>query len=253
MENIGIGSAVIKLTEKILGYNTQDLVEILKEIAAEYGVSHIAHVRLASDKSSDASVLTAVATYPKIWQARYFLKQYIAIDPVLSHGRTAILPFDWDTLPRDDPAITEFFTDAIRHKVGRHGISIPVRNRRNTCSVVSFNSDVERPEWESFKKSNMVRLQHLSALIDSAADVNSRLRSPQVPLSRREEQCLIWAARGKTQQEIAEILGLSATSVRAHLDTARHKLHCINLTHAVGVALATGLIPAAALRDRFTL
>jgi DNA-binding CsgD family transcriptional regulator len=249
MESIGIGSAAIKLTDKILGYNTEDLVDILKEIAAEYGVSHIAHMRLATDKSPDISLLTAVATYPKEWQARYFLKQYFAVDPVINHGRKAILPFDWETLESDDPATIEFFADAIRHKLGRNGISIPVRNRRRTCSLVSFTSDVRRREWESFKSLNMITLQHLSALIDSATVVNSKLPQPQVQLSRREEQCLIWAARGKTHQEIAEILSLSATSVRTHLDTARHKLHCINLTHAVGVAVATGLIPPAALRD----
>ena len=95
----------------------------------------------------------------------------------------------------------------------------------------------------------MIRLQHLAVLIDSAAVVNSKLPEPQIQLSRREEQCLIWAARGKTHQEIGDILGLGATSVRTHLDTARHKLRCINLTHAVGVAVATGVIPAGALRD----
>lgn len=68
-----------------------------------------------------------------------------------------------------------------------------------------------------------------------------------VTLSRREEQCLIWAARGKTYQEIADILDLSFGSVKSHLDTARHKLHCINLTHAVAVAVATGAIPATSL------
>ena len=249
MDGIGIGSAAIKLTDKILGYNTEDLVDILKEIAAEYGVSHIAHMRLATDKSADISLLTAVATYPKEWQARYFLKQYFAIDPVIVHGCKAILPFDWETLRNDDPATIEFFADANRHKLGRNGITIPVRNRRNTCSIVSFNSDVRRADWEIFKSLNMITLQHLSALIDSATAVNSKLPPPQVQLSRREEQCLIWAARGKTHQEIAEILSLSPTSVRTHLDTARHKLHCINLTHAVGVAVATGVIPAVALRD----
>lgn len=60
---------------------------------------------------------------------------------------------------------------------------------------------------------------------------------------------MVLAARGKTYQEVADILELSLGSVKTHLDTARHKLHCINLTHAVGVAVATGVIPSAALRD----
>ncbi len=249
MERRSIGSAAIRLTDKILGYNSDELAVILKAIAAEVGLSHISYVRISSDKSLDTSVLTAVATFSSEWQFRYFVKQYITVDPIISHGRTAILPFDWDTLSRDDPAILNFFTDAIRHGVGRNGLSIPVRNRKNAYSVVSFMSDLPRREWESFKQFNMASLQQLSALIDSAAGINSKAPPAPVQLSRREEQCLIWAARGKTHQEVAEILSLSAGSVKSHLDTARHKLHCINLTHAVGVAVATGVIPASALRD----
>ena len=249
MERRSIGSAAIRLTDKILGYNSDELAVILKAIAAEVGLSHISYVRISSDKSLDTSVLTAVATFSSEWQFRYFVKQYITVDPIISHGRTAILPFDWDTLSRDDPAILNFFTDAIRHGVGRNGLSIPVRNRKNACSVVSFMSDLPRREWKSFKQFNMASLQQLSALIHSAAGINSKAPPAPVQLSRREEQCLIWAARGKTHQEVAEILSLSAGSVKSHLDTARHKLHCINLTHAVGVAVATGVIPASALRD----
>ena len=54
-------------------------------------------------------------------------------------------------------------------------------------------------------------------------------------------------ARGKTYQEIAVIVGLAFGTVKTNLDTARHKLHCMNLTHAAAVALATGVIPAQAL------
>jgi DNA-binding CsgD family transcriptional regulator len=37
-------------------------------------------------------------------------------------------------------------------------------------------------------------------------------------------------------------------SVKTHLDGARHKLRCMNLTQAAAVALATGVIPAQALK-----
>lgn len=244
-----ISSAAARLTEKILGHNTEDLVAIMKEIASEAGLSHISHLHFATNKSSDATLFAGVSTYCREWQRQYFQKQYLFIDPVVKCGSTAILGFDWDTLNRDDPAILTFFADAIRHGVGRNGLSIPVRSRKNAHSLVSFNSDLPRPEWVSFKEQNMIYLQQLAALIDSAASVNSKLPSALIKLSRREEECLIWAARGKTCREVAEILSLSTCSVRTHLDTARHKLHCINLTHAVGVALATGLIATTVLKD----
>jgi DNA-binding CsgD family transcriptional regulator len=247
MASITIDSAAIRLTDTILGYNEQDLVGTLKAIADDIGVSHIAYVRFAPDKSSDSSLLTSTVTYSIQWQTRYFLKQYVLIDPVISNGSKAVLPFDWDELASDEPAVRAFFADATSHDVGRNGLSIPVRNRRAVYSLVSFTSNHSKQEWLEYKKNNMVKLQLLSVLIDSAASINLKLNAPPVKLSRREEQCLIWAARGKTYQDISEILNISFGSVKSYLDTARHKLNCVNLTHAVAVAIATGVIPAKAL------
>ncbi len=248
MSSITIDSAAIRLTDTILGYNDEDLEETLKAIAADIGVLHIAYLRFAPDKSSDTSLLTAIVTYSIRWQNRYFEKQYVLIDPVIVLGSKAILPFDWDELVSDDPAVRTFFGDASHYDVGRNGLSIPVRNRRGTYSLVSFTSNHSKPEWAEYKTRNMTKLQLMSVLIDSAASINLKLNTPPVSLSKREEQCLIWAARGKTYQDIAEILNLSFGSVKSYLDTARHKLNCINLTHAVAVAVATGVIPAKALR-----
>ena len=225
------------------------MADVLAEIASEIGLRHISFVRFASNRSWDVSILTSISTHSKSWQVRYFLKRYALIDPIVRHGSAAILPFDWETLPTDNLETVKFFADAKRHGVGQNGLSIPVRNRKNTHSVVSFSSDATRGDWDNFKKANMTFLQQLCALIDFAASIESGLPKNPVQLSMREEQCLVWAARGKTYQEVADILGLSLGSVKTHLDTARHKLHCINLTHAVGVAVATGVIPPEALRD----
>jgi transposase, IS5 family len=248
ISSVSIDSAATKLTDTILGYNQQDLADTLKAIATQIGVSHIAYLRLSPDKSVDTNLLTAVVTYSRSWQARYFLKQYVVYDPVISHGRDATGPFDWANLPVDDPATKAFFADAANHNVGRQGLSIPLRNRRGVFALVSFTSDLSADEWELYKANNLKKLQLLSALIDSAANINFKLPSFPVSLSNREEQCLIWAARGKTYQEIAEILKIAFGSVKTHLDSARHKLRCMNLTHAVAVAFATGVIPAQALK-----
>jgi LuxR family transcriptional regulator, activator of conjugal transfer of Ti plasmids len=251
MESVSVGPAATKLTYKILGHETDGLLDILKELAPELGVSHIAYVRMGSKKSLDSSLLASAVTYPKEWQRRYFVKQYYLMDPVLQYGiNTSLAHFDWDDADRGSAVIKDFFADAARHKVGSNGISILVRNRKNTYAIVSFTSDMTRSDWEIFKKASMEKLCHASALIDAAAMAGSKLPDiPDVDLSLREEQCLTWAARGKTYEEISEILNLSFHSVRSHLDVARHKLRGANLTNAVAIALALGVIPAIALRE----
>jgi DNA-binding CsgD family transcriptional regulator len=246
--DISIQSATERLIETILGNDDHDLADTLKAIASEVGLDHIAYLRLSPDKSPDICLLVAVVTYSRLWTHRYFVKKYITDDPVIAYGRAANQPFDWANVSLDDPAAKAFFADALNHNVGRNGLSIPLRNRRGVFALVSFSSDLSNDEWEDYKAANLGKLKLLSVLIDSASNINFKLPAFPVHLSNREEQCLLWAARGKTYQEIAEILGLAFGSVKTHLDAARHKLHCMNLTHAAAVAFATGVIPAQALK-----
>ncbi|MCE3044147.1 LuxR family transcriptional regulator [Legionella sp. 16cNR16C] len=47
-------------------------------------------------------------------------------------------------------------------------------------------------------------------------------------LTFREYECMCWLARGKTQQEIADILMLSLRTVKAHVGQVRKKMGCEN-------------------------
>lgn len=61
-------------------------------------------------------------------------------------------------------------------------------------------------------------------------------------LTPRERECLTWAARGKTAEECALILGRSPETGRIHLKHAIRKMNAANTTHAVAKALCLGLI-----------
>src|SRR5947209_5128736 len=135
-----IDRSATRLTDSILGYGEQDVRETLRAIASEIGIRHIAHLRFSSDQNGEASLPTAIATYSRTWQTIYFLNDYVQIDPVVVRARKAALPFDWETLATDDPAVRAFFADAARHGLGRNGISIPVRIGTG-AALVSFTSD----------------------------------------------------------------------------------------------------------------
>lgn len=66
--------------------------------------------------------------------------------------------------------------------------------------------------------------------------------SNDVNLNEREVEVLTWSARGKTSEEIALILSLSARTVNFHIDNARDKLGVSTRTQAVVKALTVGMI-----------
>jgi DNA-binding CsgD family transcriptional regulator len=69
-------------------------------------------------------------------------------------------------------------------------------------------------------------------------------------LSAREREILLWSCRGKTYADIAAILGLAPGTVKTYLDTARHKLNVVNITHAAAVAVAIGIFTAEEILNR---
>lgn len=68
------------------------------------------------------------------------------------------------------------------------------------------------------------------------------LWSQKVALTAREIEVLTWAARGKTSEEIASILGLSKRTVDFHVDNARVKLDVSSRIQAAVKAATGGLI-----------
>jgi DNA-binding NarL/FixJ family response regulator len=63
-----------------------------------------------------------------------------------------------------------------------------------------------------------------------------------IDLTQREVEMLTWAARGKTRDEIAEIVGISRRTVEYHLENARAKLGVATRIQAVVKAVAGNLI-----------
>jgi two-component system NarL family response regulator len=75
-------------------------------------------------------------------------------------------------------------------------------------------------------------------------DVATRLAefTPRADLSAREQEVLRHVANGLGNKEIAQALGRSADTVKAHLESIFEKLGARDRTHAVTIALQRGII-----------
>jgi two-component system, NarL family, response regulator len=66
--------------------------------------------------------------------------------------------------------------------------------------------------------------------------------TPRVDLTAREQEVLRHVARGLGNKEIAEAIGRSTETVKAHLESIFEKLDARDRTHAVTIALQRGII-----------
>jgi LuxR family quorum sensing-dependent transcriptional regulator len=63
-----------------------------------------------------------------------------------------------------------------------------------------------------------------------------------IELTPRERECLKWAAEGKSEWEISQILGISEHTSEKHLLNAKFKLGAVNRVQAVAEAIRRGYI-----------
>jgi DNA-binding response OmpR family regulator/DNA-binding CsgD family transcriptional regulator len=68
------------------------------------------------------------------------------------------------------------------------------------------------------------------------AQTGSTVRQPDVPLTPRETEVLSWLAKGKTNRDIAEILGMSHRTVNKHLEHIFEKLGVETRSAATAIA-----------------
>jgi DNA-binding CsgD family transcriptional regulator len=69
-----------------------------------------------------------------------------------------------------------------------------------------------------------------------------RRRYEEFPLTSRQCEIMRWASEGKTQLEIAEILAISAKTVKTHYADILAKLDVHSMTQAVAEGFRKGIL-----------
>ena len=212
-----------------------------RTVAAALGFEHFLYgLRIAVSLSRPCQFV--LSGYPKGWRSHYDAQGFMMIDPVLVRAAGTVVPFGWDELERDKPAIRRLFDDAAGYGL-RHGLSVPQHCANGEFGLMSFAREAPLPRGTA-----RIRLLQRAQWLTSHIQERMRqlifeaetAREPR--LTARERDCLRLAAQGLTAQAIGDRIKIAETTVIYHLSAAERKLGVRTRGHAIARAVALGAI-----------
>lgn len=217
--------------------NVQAALEIFQR---NYNINFVTyHLALTVSDVVDAPFVRT--TYPDVWVARYLLRGYVKIDPILHEGLLRQLPYDWREV-EIPPRALDFILDASQNRLGESGYSIPIVTKTRRA-LFSLNSTKHQDEWNALVAQFRAEWADLALLIHRKAVFELHGEHDPVPqLAAREIECLQWTALGKDSKDIAIILKLSEHTTQAYLKSARNKLGGGPITATIAKAIQLRLI-----------
>jgi DNA-binding CsgD family transcriptional regulator len=190
-----------------------------------------------------------MCNYPLDWMTHYAAKGFANIDPVRRFGHAANSAFAWSDIP---PVylITKRARDCMSggEEAGlKYGACVALRGPFGQLAGIAAASDTDPDcaDKQKLAEFNIIAQQFYRCFVE--------LHKPDAPstplpvLAPREKDIISWVARGKTNGEISDILGLSSSHVRDVLSNVMRKYNASSRGSAVLMAIFNGEIDASDL------
>ncbi|MEW9808693.1 helix-turn-helix transcriptional regulator [Mesorhizobium marinum] len=180
--------------------------------------------------------------WPVEWLERYVARNYIDHDPVVTRMKQLQAPFQWRDATEEiriDRSSEAVMGDAGEFKL-KDGLAFPLVTLDGQIVMVSLGGEQIEMSGVEFGMVSLVATYAIGRAM--------QLQSVQEPtvehveLTPRERECLQWAAVGKSEWEISQILGISEHTSEKHLLNAKFKLGAVNRVQAVAEAIRRGYI-----------
>ncbi|MGE5535262.1 MAG: helix-turn-helix transcriptional regulator [Acidobacteriota bacterium] len=220
-----------------------EICDVILKAVRPYGFSNIlaGTIPRPGATPSEQQSNVVLADWPMGWAKRYFSNGYLFVDPAIRRVTSDLSPFMWSELTpacRDDPMASRVMNEAGEFQLNC-GFTVP---------LVTLDGDVAGFSIAGSRIEMPPHLRGMMSLVTTYAfghALNLRLKrveAAQAHITRREQEILQWAAAGKTEWEIGEILNISEHTGDKFLRSARQKLHATNRTQAVAEALRRYII-----------
>lgn len=215
---MGMQSTAREFIARVLASNTaDDLASALAAISVELGFEYFAlshHVDIA--RAAGAAI--RLHNYPDRWADYYDANALGVSDPVHRASHVTGVGFRWSAIPTLIPLTArdrQILSRGRDEGIG-DGFTVPANIPGEARGSCSFANRADRPlANDAFPLAQLVGAFSFEAArrLWSARPVGE----PGPTLTDRQRDCVLWAARGKSDWETSRILGVSEETVARHI------------------------------------
>jgi DNA-binding CsgD family transcriptional regulator len=176
---------------------------------------------------------------PNGFEHHYLKEAVYRIDPFLKRSSVDLTPFAWHEFRQEQPNNQEIvdFINRCKSYDMLDGYVVPTHSPTGTMGMVSYMGPLSL-DFQSYAQLSQLALYY-SAAIRRVYEA-SFPTMPEVALTPRQLECVKWIALGKSDWEVASILGLSEATINRHVELAKERLGVRTRMQVVVEAFRTG-------------
>lgn len=223
-----------------------EISDVLSEATREFDFDYFALVQRVNSRLSIGPV--QLSDYPAEWIALLDATDYYVHDPVLIACEKSVAPFSWDAIPNmfDLSKHQKTYMASARAAGLDAGYTVPIHVPGSASGLCSFVTTKGR----ELPQDSLPAAQYLACFAfeaarrlvdDTPGDDGVPTRITDAPrLTQRQHDCVVLAARGKSNWVTAKLLGLSPDTVHKYLESAKRRYGVSSRTELVVRALYDG-------------
>jgi LuxR family transcriptional regulator, quorum-sensing system regulator CciR len=220
-----------------------DLDRLLADITREMGFDHFALIHHVDHRVKGPGTAVRLENYPSGWVNTFLEKELYARDPIHLASHRTNVGFAWSDVPsmiKMTKAHRQVLEAAGREGLG-NGYTVPAHVPGEANGSCSFAM-----RWGRDLPDNLPMAQLVGSFAFQAAR-NLALRAfpngvedGHPMLTPRQLDCVLLIGQGKSDWEIAQILGLKEDTVTEYVDAARERYHVARRVQLVVRAIHSG-------------
>lgn len=222
------------------------LFDLMAMTCTDLGFRHFALIHHVDLRVPRPGIIN-LNNYPSVWADYFIERQLYRIDPVLQACLRNAGGFSWSDLTkliRPDARQRAVLRDAAREGLSE-GVTVPAA----VCGEPHGSCSFAAPRClKKFARNGLVA-QLVGAFGFEAARRVARVKRVDPPkLTPRQRECISLIGQGKSNWEIAAILGLQPPTVNSYLADARKRYDVVSRAQLVAQALLEGEISFSELK-----